>query len=239
MFEKDEQDALKEIENEIAELFKDEQDSSPVEPEPKPAETKEEKKDETKAFSIRLNEEREKIAKQAGFSSYEEMLKKNEQKKIEDTGLDPEIASPLIEKLVNERIENDPRLKELETYKKQEKDRQFKEWCEQELKSLTKLTDGQIKSMNDVPADVIKLSEKTGSLKSAYMQLHGEALVNQIKAKQIAKDSKGTTDHLVQPVGAGAQVGQTRPLTEAERKAYRMINRSITDAELDKIVKSV
>lgn len=237
--EKDEQTVLKEIEQEIADLFNDEQESSPAEPEPAKTEEDTSKKDETKAFSIRLNEEREKIAKEAGYDSYEDMKKKSELKKIEDQGLDPELASPLIDDLVKERIESDPRIKELEKYKQQEKEKQFKEWCDQELKSLSKLTDGVIKSMNDVPADVIKLSETTGSLKSAYLQLRGEELVNQVKAKQSAKDSKGTTEHLAQPSGAGGQVGQTRPLTEAERKAYKLINRGITDAELDKITKPI
>ena len=63
--EKDEQTEIDEIEKEIAELIKDDQDSSPEKQEQKSAEntqeskkSDEEKKSDAKAFSIRLNEER-------------------------------------------------------------------------------------------------------------------------------------------------------------------------------------
>lgn len=244
--EKDEQTELEEIEKEIAGLFNDEQDSSPVEKEQKPAEdtqksekSEEEKKAETKAFSIRLNEEREKIAKEAGFESYEDMRKQRELKKIEDKGLDPEVASPLIDDLVKQRIEQDPRIKEYEELKKKEQEREFKEWCDKEVKQLSSLTEGKIKSLSDVPQDVIKLSETTGSLKSAYLQLHGEELISQLKLKQTSLDSKGTTDHLAQLKEGVSSERKTRPLTDAEKRAYKMINKNITDEELNKKVKYI
>ena len=135
--EKDEQTEIEEIEKEIAELFNDDQDSSPEEKEQKSAEdtqvvkkTNEEKRSDAKAFSIRLNEEREKIAKEAGYESYDDMRKQREKKKLEDEGLDPEVASPVLEDLVKQRIEQDPRIKEYEELKKREQEREFKEWRE-------------------------------------------------------------------------------------------------------------
>ena len=245
MLEKDEQTELEEIEKEIAGLFNNDQDSSPEEKEQKPADTQEskktdeEKKSDAKAFSIRLNEEREKIAKEAGFESYEDMRKKRELKKIEEKGLDPEVTSPLIDDLVKQRLEQDPRIKEYEELKKKEEEREFKEWCDKEVKQLSSLTDGKIKSLSDVPQDVVKLSEKTGSLKSAYLQLHGEELIAQMKLKQTSQESRGTTDHLAQVKEGTSATGKTRPLTSEERRAYKMINRNITEEELDKKFKYI
>lgn len=243
--EKDVQTELEEIEKEIAGLFNNDQDSSPEEKEQKPADTQETKKSEeekrsdAKAFSIRLNEERDKIAKEAGFESYEDMRKMREKKKLEDNGLDPDVASPVLEDLVKQRVEQDPRIKEYEELKKREQEREFKEWCEKEVKQLNSLTDGKIKSLSDVPQDVVKLSEKTGSLKSAYLQLHGEELISQIRLKQSSQESKGTTNHLAQVKDGVSASGKTRPLTPEERRAYKMINRNITDEELDKKVKYI
>ena len=244
--EKDEQTEIEEIEKEIAELFNDDQDSSPEEKEQKSAEdtqvvkkTNEEKRSDAKAFSIRLNEEREKIAKEAGYESYDDMRKQREKKKLEDEGLDPEVASPVLEDLVKQRIEQDPRIKEYEELKKREQEREFKEWCEKEVKQLNSLTDGKIKSLSDVPQDVVKLSEKTGSLKSAYLQLHGEELIAQMKLKQSSQESKGTTNHLAQVKDGVSSTNKTRPLTPEERRAYKMINRNITDEELDKKFKYI
>lgn len=244
--EKDEQTEIEEIEKEIAELFNDDQDSSPEEKEQKSAEdtqvvkkTDEEKRSDAKAFSIRLNEEREKIAKEAGYESYDDMRKQREKKKLEDEGLDPEVASPVLEDLVKQRIEQDPRIKEYEELKKREQEREFKEWCEKEVKQLNSLTDGKIKSLSDVPQDVVKLSEKTGSLKSAYLQLHGEELIAQMKLKQSSQESKGTTNHLAQVKDGVSSTNKTRPLTPEERRAYKMINRNITDEELDKKFKYI
>ena len=237
--EKDEQTEIDEIEKEIAELIKDDQDSSPEKQEQKSAEntqeskkSDEEKKSDAKAFSIRLNEEREKIAKEAGYESYEDMRKQREKKKLEDKGLDPDVASPVLEDLVKQRLEQ-------EVLKKKEQEREFKEWCDKEVKQLSTLTDGKIKSLSDVPQDVVKLSETTGSLKSAYLQLHGEELIAQIKLKQTSQESKGTTDHLAQIKDGVSASGKTRPLTPEERKAYKMIIRNITDEELDKKVKYI
>lgn len=241
--EKDEQTELEEIEKEIAALLDNDQDSSPDEQAPSQQEEKhkseEEKRADAKAFSIRLNEERDNIAREAGFESYEDMLKKKDLKKMEENGLDPDVASPVFEELVKQRIEQDPRIKEYEVLKKKEQEREFKEWCDKELKQLTTLTDGKIKALSDVPQDVVKLSEKTGSLKSAYLQLHGEELISQLKLKQTSEESRGTTNHLAQLKEGSSVERKTRPLTPQEIKAYKMINPNISDEELSKKVKYI
>ena len=76
----------------------------------------------SKAFAKRLSEkteqvrkqEREAIAKELGYESYDEMIKSRERKTIEDKGLDPDEVSPVIDELVKARLDNDPRMKELE-----------------------------------------------------------------------------------------------------------------------------
>ena len=61
--------------------------------------------EQTKAFAKRLkestdkvrNEEREAIAKEFGFDSYEAMMKSKEDKLIKDKGYDPEEVSPILD----------------------------------------------------------------------------------------------------------------------------------------------
>jgi hypothetical protein len=235
-------DTTAEIEKEIADLFGSEQESSPAEqeaPSAPQAAPKQESKDQAKAFSIRLNEEREKIAKEAGFNSYEDMKKKRELKQMEDKGLDTDVAAPLIDDLVKQRLENDPRIKRLEELEKKEKDREFQEWTKKQLTEVNAIPGVNFKTIADIPQDVIKLSESLGSVKKAYMALHGDTVLKNLDTKQKSDESKGGTSHLAQPDGQGGTVPQTRPLTEAERKAYKMVVRGITDDELDKLRKSV
>lgn len=188
----------------------------------------------TQAFSRRLrertdkavSEERENIAKTMGFASYDEMVKSREKKMLEDNGLNPEDVSPVVEKIVEERLNNDPRMKELEKYKQ----REVQEFAKRELEELRKLTDGEITSMEQVPADVVARWRETGSLKKAYIELHGEDLV--IKARNAA--ARGDTSHL----RSNGEVGtpppsKKRPLTAEEKQVWRFFHPGITDKELN------
>ena len=225
---------------ELEELFNDETqpETPPVveETEPqKPTETA--GVDQTKAFAKRLKEstdkvrqeERETIAKSLGFNSYDELQKSRESKVLEDKGLDPEQASEAIDELVKKRLEEDPRMKELEELRKQ----RVKEFGEKELAEISKLTNGEITKFSQLSKEVIDLWTKKGSLKAAYIELEGEKLINKIRGEQ----SKGSTSHLQSP--SGPQTEDTkRPLTAEEKKAWKLFNPQMTDEELNKMTVS-
>lgn len=228
---------------ELEELFSDELQSEtpPTEQETEPQkETEVEDKssakvENTKAFAKRLKEstdkarleEREAIAKSLGYSSYEELQKSRENEVLQNKGLDPEQASEAIDELVSKRIENDPRIKELEELRKQ----RVKEFGEKELQEISKLTNGEITKFSQLSKEVIDLWTKKGSLKAAFMELEGEKLITKMRSEQ----SKGSTSHLANPSGS-AETKTKRPLTEKEKKIWKQFNPRMTDAELDKIM---
>lgn len=205
----------------------------PIE-EPKKEEVTPENVTTTQAFAKRLKEkteeaistERETIAKSLGYESYSAMIKAQEDKKLRDKGFDPDEVKPVVEELVEQRIKSDPRLRELDEFKK----KQVEEYGKRELAEITRLTGGEITSIEQLPKDVIELWKTTGSLKGAYMQLHGEELITKVRAQQL----KGSTSHLQNPAGAPPVKTDTRPLTEEEKKVWRLFNPKITDEELSK-----
>lgn len=192
--------------------------------------------DTTKAFSKRLAkmttkavaDERERIAKDLGFDSYDSMMQSKERKVIEDNGLDPEASSKAIDEIVKMRIDADPRMQELEELRAQ----RLKEFANKELKEITSLTNGEITSLTQLPKPVIELWKKTGSLKNAYMQLEGEKLLKKARAGQVAS----STDHLRSMGTNGTQIDQgKRLLTPEEKSVWKLFNPQMTDDELNKI----
>lgn len=192
--------------------------------------------DTTKAFARRLaeekakvvNEERENIAKSLGYDSFEELQKSRERKRYEDAGLDPEDVSPIVEQLVQERINNDPRMKELEQFRAQ----RVQEFGRQELAEISKLTGGKITSFEQLPPEVIDLWKKKGSLKSAYLELKGEELILETRGAQ----SKGSTGHLTEVTGNAGVPTTKRSLTVDEKKMWKFFNPNMTDEELNKVM---
>ena len=226
--------------SELDELFSDEQSGTQQSPaaDGNSSNPQQNKGDieETKAFSKRLKErtdkaiaeERQAIATRLGFASYDDMMKQQENKLLEDKGLDPEQVSPIVEELVQKRLNEDPRMKELENYKQ----RQVQEFAQKELEELSKLTGVSYTSIDQLPKDVIDDWRKSGSLKKSYISLHGEELI--LKAKAAA--SRGTTQHL-EPVGstpAPATDSGKRHLTDDEKRVWKFFNPQMTQEELDK-----
>lgn len=226
--------------DELEKLFEDdEQQESPLaddgttsEPSNEPTQT--EDVSTTKAFAKRLaqekakiaSEEREAIAKSLGYNSYEELQKSRERKVYEDKGLDPDEVSPIVDQLVKERLDNDPRMKELEALKA----KQVKEFAKQELAEITKLTGGEITKIEQIPREVIELWKTKGSLKAAYLELKGEELIMRERSKQ----SKGSTDHLANATSSGSGENGKRHLTPDEKRVWKLFNPSLTDEELNK-----
>ena len=230
---------------ELEELFSDESQSESSQTkqttEPQKVETSTEPKkeeagevDKTKAFAKRLKEstdkarqeERDAIAKSLGYESYEDLQKNREKKIIEEKGLDPEQASEAIDEIVKKRLDDDPRMKELDELKKQ----RVKEFGEKELAEISKLTNGEITKFSQLSKEVIDLWTKKGSLKSAYMELEGEKLINKIRGEQ----SKGSTSHLANPSGTGGEQTK-RSLTDQEKAIWKRFNPRMTEEELSKI----
>lgn len=197
------------------------------------------KVDTTKVFAKRLKEstdkarreERDAIAKSLGYESYEALQKSRETKILEDKGLDPDAVSPAIEEIIKKRLDEDPRMVELAEYRK----KQVEEFGKKELAEITKLTDGEITSLAQLPKEVIDLWKKKGSLKSAFMELEGEKLITKIRSGQ----SKGSTSHLQTPSGTTPPQTNKRPLTDAEKKAYKFFNPNMSDEELNKLTYDV
>lgn len=216
-------------------LFADDsqQEPSPVEEETAP--TADSNIDNTKAFAKRLREstdkaraeERESIAKAMGYGSYEELIKSRERKVIEDKGLDPDDVAPIVEQLVKERIDKDPRMQELEELRQM----RVQEFGKKELAEVTKLSGGEITSLNQLSPEVISAWKQKGSLKAAYLEVEGEKRIMRMMSDQ----SRGTTTHLTANGGSATVPTGERNLTADEKKMYKFFNPSMTDDQLNKI----
>lgn len=188
----------------------------------------------TKAFATRLKastekarkEERESIAKSFGYESYDAMIKARERKTYEDKGLDPDEVSPIVDELVKQKLDADPRMQELAEFRK----RQVAEFGKQELAEITKLTGGKITAFNQLSKEVLDAWQKEGSLKAAYLKVEGENLINQMRSEQ----SKGSAEHLGNPNGSSPANTTQRHLTDKEKQMWKFFNPKVTDEELNK-----
>ena len=198
---------------------------------------------ETQAFAHRLkeatskarNEERESIAKSLGYASYAEMQAKREKEMLEEKGLDPDDVSPVVEQIVKKRIAEDPLMKELGAYREE----RINAWAKQELAELKEFTDGKISRLEDVPKDVLELWKTKGSLKGAYIELHGEKLIREMRAGIASGQTRSTTSHMQSPQGTPGTLSNSdkRPLTQKERDIYKLFNPDVTSEQLSKMYK--
>jgi hypothetical protein len=186
----------------------------------------------TKNMTKRINEVRRKtelevqdrVAKQAGYASYEDMMKATERKIVEDQGYDPDEINKLLEPLIEKRLTNDPRFKKLEEIESREKDA----YLSQQLAAINKISDVKYKSVNDLPDETLNLFAKGVDLKQAFYATQGEGLLS----KAANKANNGSLNHLAPlPNGNGVK---TRGLNAEEKAMYRMIIPGITEEELSK-----
>lgn len=180
--------------------------------------------DQTKAFAKRLAEEKEKIrreerdaiAKQAGYNSYDDLVRHKENKEVEEAGLDPDAFQGVFDKLYEERVKSDPRMRELEEYR----NAKAKEWANSQLQEITDLTGGKITKLDQIEQAVFDAVRPGGSLVDAYMSLHGREVVQQLRSSKKLEQSEGSTQHLndhsLNPVSA-----TFRNLTPEESSMYR------------------
>lgn len=197
--------------------------------------TKEDAVETTKAFARRLSErtskavaeEREAIAHKLGYKSYDEMMQTSENRRLEDNGLDPAIATPVINQLVEERLKNLPQMQELAELRALK----VQEYGKQQLAEITKLTDGKITKLDQLPKEVIDIWKQTGDLKKAYLQVEGENLIMAARRAQ----SQGSVTHMATPQsGVSSIPTDRRLLTEEEKRVWKLFNPQMTDEELNK-----
>lgn len=220
------------VEFNLDDLFKEDVDDDLVAEEFDAMMSDEEQKPSTDAVSKRINEVKEKteketqdkIAKDLGYGSYEEMVKAKDKKAFEDAGIDTQETIDLVEKIVQQRLANDPRFKKLEEFENREK----ASFVASQLEEISKLTGDKYTSVEQLPKDTLALWEKTGNLKQAFLATQGETLL----LKKQAANAKGTTVHMADTHNSGSS-SKTRPLTEKEKAIYRSVMPDITEEELN------
>lgn len=198
---------------------------------------------ETQAFAHRLkeatqkarSEERDNIAKELGYESYAAMQKAREKSMLEERGLDPDDVAPVVDKLVEKRLQEDPRFQELDKFREQ----RMQEWAKSEVAELSQLTGGRISKLEQVPKNVIELWKQKGSLKAAYLELEGEKLIREMQAGIAGEQSKGTVQHMNSPQGNPKPLSddKKRPYTQQEKDIYRLFNPDVTEEQLSKLRK--
>lgn len=185
----------------------------------------------TKAMTDRINEVKskteretmEKIAKDLGFNSYEELQKAKENELIENHGYNPQDIEAVIEPLLAKRLADDPRLQKLAEYEARERDA----YIQSQLAEINKVTGQQLK-MDDLPKETLELWGKGLDLEQAYYATQGKTIMNKV----VSHLQQGSLNHLAP--GAGAGNIKTRALTAEEKALWRSIDPSITDEELSK-----
>lgn len=218
----------------IDELFKDPEDiESPTE-----TESDNSNIDMTKAVSDRINnvrkktesETQDKIAKELGFDSYEDLQKANEQKLLRDAGLDEEEITEVVNKLVEQRISNDPRFKKIEELEAREKSN----FVAAQLKEINNVAGTNYTSVDQLPKETLEVWQKIGNLSQAYYATQGAQLFN----KSQSTKRNGSLSHMADSSN-GSVSNNRRPLTEEEKAIYRMVNPDITEEELSKKTRDV
>lgn len=191
----------------------------------------------TEAVSKRINEVRAKteaetrdsMAKELGYENYADWQKSKENQLLRENGLDEEGIKEVVEKLVESRIANDPRMAKIAELEAVEKNN----FVTKQINEINELG-YNFKSIEDLPKETLNLWEKIGNLKQAFLATEGEKMFT----KQKSEIGKGTVMH--QGYNGSSSSGKTRGLTEEERKIYRMVYKgNITEEELDKIRKDI
>ena len=75
--------------------------------------------------------------------------------------------------------------------------------------------------------------------KQAYLELQGETLIREARAGAASAQSRGSTDHLLNPTGGVPPVIDTnkRPYTAREKEIYKLFNPDVTEEQLSKLTK--
>lgn len=228
------------LDKEIDDLFKDSEDSQLQTEQSKTDEQgagdntqKPAKSELTQNMIDRINtvkretekEVQEKIAKENGFDSYTAMKQAKEAKLLSDKGFNKDDVEAVIKPMVEQRIADDARFKELEDFKRAQQEI----YINQQLSSINKTTGQQLK-ITDLPKETISLWEKGIDLEQAYYATHGKTLLT----KGISHAQNGSLTHLGNS-SANTNV-KTRSYTQEEKNMYASIMNmggfTVSDKEL-------
>lgn len=178
----------------------------------------------TEAVSKRINEVKRKtesetqdrIAKELGYASYKDMQDAKKNEKLRDAGLDTEDKElmAVIDKIVEERLSNDPRIKKVDDYEA----RQKQKFVDAQLEQINTFAGSNYTSIDQLPKDTLAMWEKTGNLKQAYLATHGEELLT----KKSSSHNKGSLTHLADN-GSSNSGKKARYLTDEEKDIYRSV----------------
>lgn len=187
-----------------------------------------------KAYAERLNkdrerirlEERERIAQDFGYNSWDEYRDAQTNTKLLDKGLDPDEVRPVLKEL----IKSDPEYIEAMEYKKREEALKAQLWGEGEVRKLNDKFGTNYKSIDELDADTIKLFNNGIPLDKAYASQHYEE-IQEIAFKR-AKINTGK-EHLKEQQGSPTADTSTRvEVSDAEFRKFKSINPYATDEEI-------
>lgn len=170
----------------------------------------------TKQFAKRLKEERDKVAKQLGFESFDEALKGATRKEIADAGYDPDDPDfkKAVEAAVKHRLETDPEIAEQRKLLEQFKAQEAKTWERQQLEALEKEYGVKLKSLSDADSKTKELMAKGLDLTDAYF----------IANKPKLKEKQGTGKEHLQPDAKNGAKGSSDDkivVTQADIDRFR------------------
>lgn len=187
-----------------------------------------------KAYAERLNrdrerirsEERERIAQDFGYTSWDEYREAQTNSKLLDNGLDPETVRPVLKDI----IKSDPDYIEAMEYKKREEALKAREWGEGEVRKLNSKFGTTFNSIDELDEETVKLFNNGMSLEKAYVSQHYDELEE--KAIKKAKIDTGK-EHLKKDEGTpSTETVKKVEVTDAEFRKFKSINPYATDEEI-------
>lgn len=188
----------------------------------------------TKAYSERLNKDRAKIAEDVrneiaqsfGFATYDEFLRSRQDETIRAAGLDPVVAKPVLEKLVN----SDPVVLAAKRSQSEQSSELLKQKERDDLFALNSKYGTQFTSLEEIDDATKALYEKGVPLDKAYGVEH----LSEVSAKshKVASPSKG---HLQNVTGSSSAGSSNKPPLDAKQMAiFRKMLPNVSDEEITK-----
>jgi len=212
----------------IDDLFKDDEDESQTS-EDKSKQNDPDDNDMTERMSKRINtvrtttekETRDKVAQEAGYKDYADMLAQKQTKTAEKHGFNPEDLQKAISELGYVKAD-DPRLERLAVLEAEQRATYIK----RELAEINKITGQKYTDPKQLGQETIDLWGKGIDLSQAFLATAGKTIIT----KGVAALENGSLSHMA-PAGQN-RGASTRGLTDMEKEMWRAIVPGITDKEL-------
>lgn len=188
----------------------------------------------TKAYSERLKKDRAKItedvrkeiAESFGFSTYDEFIESRQNEVIRAAGLEPEVAKPVLEKLVN----SNPAVLAAKRSQSEQSSEVLKQKERDDLFALNSKYGTQFTSLEEIDDATRALYEKGVPLDKAYGVEH----LSEVSAKsnKATSPSKG---HLQNVTGSSSTGSSNKPPLDAKQMAiFRKMLPNASDEEIKK-----